>query len=252
MNILILDENVKNAGALEKFLIECNFQASHAQSPRDALEAARVIPVDFIVLDWLSKSFVSELTIESIRSEQKRHIPTIALVSMRSEIDALLQAAEVVDEYILKPCSGLQLATRIRMRSRTHGQSDTRAGFIEVGTYLLDTRRRRISVRGQEVELTMKEFEVIALLFSNIGKVVSRQMLSVAVWGRQLDADSRTVDTHIYRLRKKLQLTPENGVTFTSVYTHGYRLDDANATMASIETGQLRVPALPPADPVEM
>ncbi|WP_017777628.1 response regulator transcription factor [Paraburkholderia kururiensis] len=254
MNILILDENVKNASALEIFLTEYNFRVSCAQKPKDALEIASVASVDLIILDWLSVSFISEMTIESIRAERKWRVPAIGLVNQRSEIDALLQAADVVDEYILKPFSGVQLAARIRMRNRTPEHSDTASGLVQIGTYLLDTRRRRISVRGQEIELTMKEYDVIALLFRNAGKIVSRQMLSVAVWGRPLDVDSRTVDTHIYRLRKKLQLTPANGVTFTSVYTHGYRLDDANEGVANIGTGQIPapvLPVLPPANALE-
>jgi two-component system OmpR family response regulator len=96
---------------------------------------------------------------------------------------------------------------------------------IAVGPYILDTVSRSISFNGESIELTTKEFDVAAYLFANVGRVVSRDILAKLAWGRELESTSRTVDTHIYRLRRKLSLRPENGVYLTAVYTHGYRLE---------------------------
>ena len=92
--------------------------------------------------------------------------------------------------------------------------------------------RRSVSLHGNPIELTAKEFDVAAYLFANVGRVISRDLLAKLAWGRVLGSTSRTVDNTIYRLRCKLSLRPENGVRLCTVYTHGYRLDEVVSTNA--------------------
>jgi len=102
-----------------------------------------------------------------------------------------------------------------------------------------------VSLRGQRIELTPKEFDLIAFFFNNLGKLLSRKVVSISTWGRELDPASRTLDTHIYRVRQKLALAPENGLRLSSVYTHGYRLEAVPARTLHPAASSHHSPAQP-------
>ncbi|KVF31878.1 MULTISPECIES: response regulator transcription factor [Burkholderia cepacia complex] len=91
----------------------------------------------------------------------------------------------------------------------------------------------------------VKPFRVAELFFSNVGKLLSRKLVCMSTWGRELDPESRTLDTHIYRLRQKLELCPENGVRLSAVYTHGYRLEAVSSHRDHDGAAALRQPAEP-------
>jgi DNA-binding response OmpR family regulator len=81
--------------------------------------------------------------------------------------------------------------------------------------------------------LTAKEFDLAAVLFHNLGQLLSREVMAATAWGRELDVASRTLDTHIYRLRQKLLFSPENGLRLSAIYTHGYRLDEVKKSVVA-------------------
>jgi DNA-binding response OmpR family regulator len=87
-----------------------------------------------------------------------------------------------------------------------------------------------VKLRDNTIELTTKEFQLVACLFNNIGKIMSREQLATTAWGRELGTESRSLDTHIYRIRQKLKLGIENGLRLSAIYTLGYRLDQTKAT----------------------
>ena len=118
------------------------------------------------------------------------------------------------------PCSR-RACERWRGVSIKPGAADGRA---EVGAYVIDVAARRLHLNAQPVKLSSREFDLALYLFRNVGRLVSRSTLEKAIWGRELGVDSKTVDTHIYRLRVKLRLQPENGLQLASVYAQGFRL----------------------------
>ena len=106
-------------------------------------------------------------------------------------------------------------------RSQPRNANQTRV----VAPYQFDLARKVLSIDGAVVEMTDKEFELAAFLFRNLGRLLSRGHLLEAVWGRNPDLATRTVDTHISRVRSKLNLRPENGFRLTPTYNFGYRLE---------------------------
>ncbi|MDC6134774.1 winged helix-turn-helix domain-containing protein, partial [Burkholderia gladioli] len=96
---------------------------------------------------------------------------------------------------------------------------------IRAGDYVLDPVEREVRLRDSKIELTTKEFQLVACLFHNLGKIMSRELLATTAWGRELGTESRSLDTHIYRIRQKLKLSIENGLRLSAIYTLGYRLD---------------------------
>jgi DNA-binding response OmpR family regulator len=107
---------------------------------------------------------------------------------------------------------------------------------IEAGDFLIDTQGRTLSRGGAVIELTQKEFEMAALLFRNVGRLLSRSYLLDTVWGISADVSTRTVDTHASQLRSKLGLYPESGWRLSAVYQHGYRLEKLGAAPAAKKT----------------
>ena len=93
----------------------------------------------------------------------------------------------------------------------------------------LDPSGRRVTLAGQEIDLTQREFDLAVVFLQNVGRVLGRDELLSTVWAREADVDTRTVDTHTSRLRKKLGLAGESGLMLTSVYGQGYRLDTVKA-----------------------
>ncbi len=99
--------------------------------------------------------------------------------------------------------------------------------MIRVGNYCVDPQARTVTFGESRADMSPREFDLALFLFRNLGRLVSREVVEQAVWGRAIGAGSRTLDTHISRLRIKLALRPENGVRLTSVYSHGYRFEAA-------------------------
>ena len=111
---------------------------------------------------------------------------------------------------------------RTQLLRRVQGKTPS---LLRFGRIELDVEGRRIRLNGQEVELTQREFDLAVVLLNNIGRVLGRDELLSSVWVREADVDTRTVDTHASRLRKKLGLAGESGLMLMSVYGQGYRLD---------------------------
>ena len=108
---------------------------------------------------------------------------------------------------------------------RRVGLGQDAASVEELPPYVIDYSRRRISMNGRDISLTEREFDLAAFLFRRRGRVVSREALLEGVWNIRSDVATRTVDTHISRLRKKLELAGEHGWRLNAVYQHGYRLE---------------------------
>jgi DNA-binding response OmpR family regulator len=142
-----------------------------------------------------------------------------------SELDivAILQAG--ADDYMVKPIRRLELLARVEALGRRVRPRLPEEDVIELAPYHIDLRNRVVTLDNVTVEMTDKEFELVVFLFRNIGKLISRGHISESVWGRSADVQSRTVDTHISRIRKKLELGPERGIRLTPIYNFGYRLE---------------------------
>jgi DNA-binding response OmpR family regulator len=134
---------------------------------------------------------------------------------------------------MVKPFRAEELAARVNALLRRVARTVARDEPIRAGDYVLDPLTRSVTLRGNKIDLTTKEFQLVASLFSNLGKILSRDLLAMTAWGRELSVESRSLDTHIYRIRQKLKLSPENGLRLSSIYTLGYRLDLAKAGVES-------------------
>ncbi len=189
---------------------------------------------DLLMLDWELPDSSGIEVLGWVRGHVDWHVPILFVTHRDSERDIVQALDQGADDYMTKPVSRAVTLARVNALGRRREVHPQRDGMLEFGTYRISRDHGRITRDGQHVELTEKEFKLALMVFSNIGRLLSREHLLEAVWGVGPGLATRTVDTHISRLRRKLALVPENGWRLKAVYHHGYRLErvpaeDSNA-----------------------
>jgi DNA-binding response OmpR family regulator len=181
--------------------------------------------VDLLLLDWMLPDSTGIEVIESIRSSANRNLPVIFLTARDAEDDMVRGLSSGGDDYVVKPPRQRELVARVQALLRRQGGTADSGEMIELAPYRVDSRRRRISVGGREIDLTQREFDLASFLFRRHGRIISRDALLENVWNLSAAVSTRTVDTHVSRLRKKLDLDGGQGWRLAAIYQHGYRLE---------------------------
>lgn len=183
--------------------------------------------VDLLLLDWMLPDGTGIEIVESIRSSPNSRLPVVFLTARDSEDDIVRALSNGGDDYLVKPPKQRELLARVTAVLRRHNVERGGADAFELGPYQIDAQRRRIAIDGREIELTQREFDLASFLFRRYGRIVSRDALLKNVWNLSAAVSTRTVDTHVSRLRKKLELGGEHGWRLAAIYQHGYRLEQA-------------------------
>ncbi|RKT13728.1 DNA-binding response OmpR family regulator [Paraburkholderia sp. RAU2J] len=243
MSILLVDDEPARVDAIERVLHSLGKDVIQVSRGENAVKFLECEPIDLVILDWQLSGMKALDVLRRIRSHFGNELPVLFMTSQLLEVDIVHALEAGANDYVLKPFSPAELGTRVSALLLEAQRNAVASHSKTIGAYSLDVAQRRISFEGRAVKLTEKEFDIIAYLFNNVGRIVSRDLLVKLAWGRELDSSSRTVDTHIYRLRRKLLLSPENGVRLTAIYTHGYRLDNIGtpATVAKLDRANDRV-----------
>ncbi len=189
------------------------------------LRAVSTDSFDLLVLDWLLPDINGDVVLEQVRERLEWRIPVIFITVRDSEQDIVSALERGADDYMIKPVKPLEMLARITALARRAGMQLAEDKVFEIGDYAVDGVRRAISRDGETLELTHKEFDLAAFLLRNVGRLISRKHIMESVWGQRADLNTRTVDTHMSRIRNKLGLSPELGWRLSAVYQHGYRLE---------------------------
>ncbi len=192
----------------------------------DALLAAvdRRLP-DCVLLDWMMPPPDGLEICRRLRTgERTRTLPIIMLTARTDEVDRVLGLEIGADDYIPKPFGVKELAARVRalLRRRDYDSQLVENERIELGPISLDLKRRRVLKRGEPVELTLREFDLLAVLMQSPGQVFSRDQLLDRVWKTTYYGDTRTVDVHVRYLRQKLEDEPAEPRLIRTVRGIGY------------------------------
>jgi DNA-binding response OmpR family regulator len=201
----------------------------HVHAVRTGCEAIRHLEnavVDLLILDWQVPGLSGFDVLIWTRERIGPHLPILFLTN-RVRDDEILSAINAgADDYMLKPVNRCELAARIKaLLRRAYPNRDVHSSMIEIAGYRIDMKCRSACLNGEPIKLTPREFEIVALLFRNVDRVMPRDTLIRSIWGRDMGGVSRSLDTHIYRIRAKLAIHPGNGVRLRTIYTHGYRLE---------------------------
>jgi DNA-binding response OmpR family regulator len=127
---------------------------------------------------------------------------------------------------MIKPVRRGELLIRVQVLLRRAYPAQNTSEQIQFGQYVFELPIGRLSLNGKQIDVTQKEFDLALLFFRNLGRPLSRAYILEAIWSREVDVPSRTMDTHVSRVRNKLHLKPENGFRLTPVYSYGYRLEE--------------------------
>jgi DNA-binding response OmpR family regulator len=229
--ILLADDERSIQTLLTFSLQKDGYEVVTADNGVDALARFKEQPFDLVVLDVMMPKVDGLEVCRRIRATH--NVPIIMLTAKSEEIDKVLGLELGADDYITKPFSLRELSSRVRAALRRAGMA---AGVsaadedapIEVHELVLDRSRRRVTVRGTEVQMTYVEFEILLALASSRGRVFTRDMLLTRVWGDSAYRDPRTIDVHIRHLREKLEADAKDPEDLFTVRGVGYRFRDAD------------------------
>ncbi len=180
---------------------------------------------DLIILDWMLPDIEGIQVVQWIRAHLDWPVPVLFVTARDAEADVVSALESGADDYMSKPVKRFEMIARIRAITRRALPSNEDGNLITLGAYQINNQIRSVQVNGQPVELTQKEFDLVWFLFRNVGRVLSRGHILEGVWGFSPSLNTRTVDTHISRIRTKLALKGDHGWQLRAVYQHGYRLE---------------------------
>jgi len=230
--VLIVEDEPDIARLVQSHLKDIGCEADIAGDGASATELFSTGGYQLVILDLMLPD-TDGLTLCQTFREQGGYVPILMLTAKSTELDRVLGLEVGADDYLTKPFSIPELMARIKALFRrvealqqpaNGGQDDT--GSIEWGDLLVDTSRRRVRVAGKEVELTAREFELLHFFISHPGLVFSRVQLLDKVWGYNHDGYEHTVNSHINRLRSKIEQDPSNPKYVLTVWGVGYKFAD--------------------------
>lgn len=180
---------------------------------------------DLLLLDWEMPDISGLDVLHWVRNNRGQALPIMFLTSRTLEKDLVTGLQAGADDYMIKPIRAGELTARVQaLLRRQHAAPASKQPF-RCAAYDIDPATESISLKGLRIELAPKEYELALLLFRNPGRLFSRDVLSHSVWNREIPATSRTLDTHLSNIRRKLQLAPPHGVRLNASYALGYRLE---------------------------
>jgi len=226
--ILIVDDEPDIAGALDFAFQREGFQTLVAHTGADAVRLATTTPPALILLDLMLPDIPGTEVLRRLQSEPATTKTPVVMVTARGdEIDRVVGFELGVDDYVVKPFSTRELVLRVRAVLRRIHKEDAVADRLDIGPYRVDLDAHRVWAYGVEVDLTAIEFKLLATLVARTGRVQSRQQLLEDVWEVTAAIETRTVDTHVKRLRQKLD---DDGSWIQTVRGVGYRLAEPRQT----------------------
>ncbi|MDH5395448.1 MAG: response regulator transcription factor [Gammaproteobacteria bacterium] len=224
MHIAIVDDDPDIAALMMLWLEEENHECTHYSSGQDFIKAIRNKNFDIVLLDWIMPEFDGEQTLNWIKKHEEINVPVIFVTQKTTEDDVAKILTLGADDYITKPVRHKEMIARINaVARRTNPHMDDEV--IALSPYRIDSTAREVTVADEIIKLTEKEFKLVQFLFKNVGRLLSRDHILSAVWGYDSEINTRTVDTHMSRIRKKLDIAPERGWRLSSIYHQGYRLE---------------------------
>ena len=226
MIFAVVEDSRSQAEVLKALLKSEGHQVEVFADGGSCLEALKSRSFDFFVIDWNLPDIGGDEVLRHIREKFGWEVPVVFCTGRTDEEAASDILRLGADDYIPKPVRYMEFMARIHALLR---RRKPRPSMLQFGSIEIDLEGRRIRLAGADVDLTQREFELAVILLRNVGRVLSREELLAGVWAREADVDTRTVDTHASRLRKKLGLAGESGMMLSSVYGQGYRLDTVQA-----------------------
>ena len=228
--ILVVDDEQSYRDALAVSLRREGFLVQVAADGLEAIERFEAHKPALVLLDVMLPRMSGIDVCRELRA--KSRVPIIMLTARDAEIDTVVGLEVGADDYVTKPFRLRELVARIRAAlRRAPGDIDEESSgeVLEVGDVRLDPLRHEVFVRDDNVQLALKEFDLLELLLMNAGRVLTRDVLMDRVWGSSYVGDTKTLDVHIKRLRAKIETNPSSPTRITTIRGLGYRYEKPRA-----------------------
>ena len=227
MKLLIADDNADIRDILSTFAEGAGFEVTTASNGREALELAMQGDVSLLLLDVMMPGLDGFEVCREIRKVSD--LPIIMITARGEDYDRIMGLELGADDYVVKPFSPAEVMARVKAVLRRLPQDEVAEGRFSLGNLTLLKEKGTALVAGTALSLTRKEYDLLYLFLSNQGRSFSRNELRDRLWGYDYTGDTRTVDTHMRRLRAKLEKAGAQGASLATVWGRGYRLEESHA-----------------------
>src|ERR671938_1795 len=227
--LLVVEDDENISSAISEYFTRAGYSVRTAEDGLAGVQSALSDHPDAIVLDLMLPKMDGLAVCRELR-EKAPYIPILMLTAKDDVVDKVLGLEMGADDYITKPFSLRELEARIksvmrRVRAASHSEATPEAPILR-GRLRIDPAKREVTVGDRQVELTPKEFELLRLFASNPGRVFPRKYLLEKIWDYSYEGYDRTIDSHINRLRAKIEENPENPQMVLTVWGIGYKFSD--------------------------
>jgi len=226
LSILVVDDEVTLRETLTRSFAREGHDVIAVASGTEAIDAASELQFDVILLDVALGAGPSGYDVCRVLRERRNVVPIIMLTALDTEADAVQGLEAGADDYVTKPFGVAELRSRVRAVLRRSGPRSMGREVLSVGPITLDRSHREVTAHDEPVRLTFSEFELLAQLLSEPGRLFNRQELLRAIWGDSAYRDPRAIDVHIRHLREKVEERPEEPRLILTVRGAGYRFQE--------------------------
>ena len=226
LTVLVVEDEPSFVEALSIGLRREGFRVEVATDGFEALQRFDIVHPDLVLLDVMLPKVSGIDVCRQLRTRSQ--VPIIMVTAKGAEIDTVVGLEVGADDYVTKPYRLRELVARMRAvlrRAPRDRNGDASGEVLEVGDVALDPERHEVVIRGDRVQLPLKEFELLELLLDNAGRVLTRETLIDRVWGSDYVVDTKTLDVHIKRLRSKVEDDPSNPSRIVTIRGLGYKFE---------------------------
>ncbi len=226
MHIAVVDDDEDVLNFVEHVLTKDGHHCFLYRNGRSFLAALQRDTFDLFIIDWTMPEMSGMEIIQWVKT-RLRPCPPVMMLTNRSENEEIAGALNAgADDFVVKPESAIVLSARVNALLRRHGMGEGAEDVpLLFGGYSFNRRSDVVTLGGDDIQLTSKEFSLALLFFSNLDRPLSRPYIMETVWMSIATLSTRTLDMHVSRIRAKLSLRPENGFSLRTIFGYGYRLE---------------------------
>ncbi len=225
-HILVCDDDKAILDSVEIYLNLEGYHTIRAMNGQEALKAVENTEIHCAILDIMMPN-IDGLT-ATLKMREKHNFPIILLSAKSEDTDKITGLSFGADDYVTKPFNPLELMARVKSQIRRYvrlGSIESKEGVIITGGLALDTVAKELTLDGEPVRLTAREYGIVEYLMRNLGHVLSTQQIYEAVWNEPSYSSEKTVTVHIRRIREKIEINPKEPTYLKVVWGSGYKIE---------------------------